>query len=54
MMMMGMTAASDNEGEDKVGTELLTLTVLHVIKLKMTPQLKCQLIAKTQAFEGLS
>ena len=52
-MMLGMTA-SDNEDEDKVGTELLTFTVLHVIELKMTPQLKCQLIAKTQAFMGLS
>jgi hypothetical protein len=32
-MMMGMTPpASDNEeDEDKVGTELLTLTVLRVI-----------------------
>ena len=36
MTMMAMTA-SDNEDEDKVGTELLTLTVLHVIQLKMTP-----------------
>ena len=30
MMMMGMTASND-EDEDKVGTELLTLTVLHVV-----------------------
>jgi hypothetical protein len=30
MMMVGMTASND-ENEDKVGTELLTLTVLHVV-----------------------
>ena len=31
MMMMGMTASDDEDEDKKVGTELLTLTVLHVV-----------------------
>jgi hypothetical protein len=39
MMTVGMTASND-EDEDKAGTELLSLSILHAIYIEMTPQLK--------------